>query len=212
MITQQITDGTNACHYSYNGYNGYNNRYNLDSISSDITDGNSQITQSVHGVSRDVLQTHHSISKEIGDVRQEVGQNRYQLLQVNNDVSKQLCDVKESFNDKFAILLLENQKTEAKTREELLKGFADTQLDACKNANELAKQMAECCCETQKALLQQSASIRELELKQSAQTRELALAIENNRLRDKCDNQERNSRNGDIEIAVTNVLRNFNKN
>lgn len=186
-------------------------RTNLDSIGALITDGQSRLAHDVTNVSRDVLNTQHDLSKEIGDnkfftstgfsdVRQEVAQNRYQLLQVNNDLSKQI-----------AHLSLENEKSEAKTREELIRGFGDVKLDACKNTSELARQIAECCCETQKSLLTQSASIRELDLKQSAQTRELALTIENNRLRDKCDNNERHSRNGDIEIAITNVLRNLNK-
>jgi hypothetical protein len=156
------------------------------------------------------LNAQFGTAKEIADVRQEIAQNRYQLSQVNNDINKEICGVRESLNDKFAIILLESQKANSSTREELLKGFASTQLDACKNTSELARQIAECCCETQKALLTQSASIRELDLKQSAQTRELALTIENNRLRDKCDNQDRHSRGNEIEIAITNVLRSLN--
>jgi hypothetical protein len=207
-------------------------RTNLDSIGSLITDGQSRLTTNVTTVSRDVLNAQHGITKDIGDskfftsnaisdvrqeiahtandVNKEIAHSRLQISQVANDVAQNIATVKESLSDKFAILLLENHKAESRTREELLKGFATTQLDACKNTNEITRQasdnfaslqakIAECCCETQKALLVQSASIREL-----------ALSIENNRLRDKCDNQERHSRGGDIEIAINNVLRNTN--
>jgi hypothetical protein len=70
-------------------------------------------------------------------------------------------------------------------------------LDACKNTAELARQIAECCCETQKAILAQSASIRELDL-----------SIENKRLQALVCHTQNNASNSNIEIIIQNALGN----
>jgi hypothetical protein len=190
-------------------------------LSKEIGDSKFYTSNAISDVRQEISNSGNDINKEVGNVRfqlaslnndvnKEIAYSRLQASQISNDTNKEICAVKESLSEKYASLLLENHKAESRTREKLIRGFGETKLDACKNTSELAKQIAECCCETQKAILAQSATIRELDLKQAAQTRELALTIENNRLRDKCDNQDRHSRSGDIEIAVTNVLRNAN--
>jgi hypothetical protein len=131
------------------------------------------LTANVTTVSRDVLNAQQGISKDISDVR-------YELSQFNNDISKQLSH-----------LALENHKAESRTREEMLKGFASTQLDACKNTSELARQIAECCCETQKAILAQSASIRELDL-----------SIENKRLQALVCHTQNNASNSNKKMDI----------
>jgi hypothetical protein len=145
-------------------------RTNLDSVTSLISNGNSQITANVTTVSRDVLNAQQGISKDISDVRRE-------LSVINNNITQQI-----------GYVLLESQKTASKTNEELLKGFASTQLDACKNTAELARQLAECCCET----------------------KQLFSLAENNRLRDQIANLERNCNNNNLELTIRNVINNSN--
>ena len=62
----------------------------------------------------------------------------------------------------------------------------------------LQAKIAECCCETQKALLVQSNAIQVLELN-----------IENKRLQALANHNHHVATNGNIEIAITNVLRNL---
>lgn len=127
--------------------------------------------------------TRQDISSLGRDTLQEFSNTRKEICDVAHGVSKELCNVRQEVGEvkhQVAVstkeILLENQKAESRTREELLKGFHQTQLDACKNTDQLQRAIDNCCCETKELVREQASLTRELILSHEAKAKDVEIA------------------------------------
>lgn len=121
------------------------NRNGLAGISSTERNGGEGrlVTERTAGETRlNIAQTAH----ETREIVRDEGRNNYNAIRdVKDEVFRESC----------------------KTREELLKGFAQVNLEACKNADAIRAAIAECCCEQKELTRAEGAATRELILSQN---------------------------------------------
>lgn len=141
------------------------------------------VNQSVEATRDEGGKTRQDICGIARDALQEFGNTRREICEVKHDLSVELCNVRKEVSDvkhEVAIstkeILLETHKAESRTREELLKGFHQTQLDACKNTQTLSAQLAECCCKLEAEIKDQNSRTRELILAQEAKAKDTEIA------------------------------------
>lgn len=131
-------------------------------VVSEVGSGFRNLTSDVHSgftsITRDVNVGFANVARDVCEVRKEI------------------CDVKHEVAISTKEILLENAKCEGRTREELLKGFHATQLEALKNKCDLEAKLAACCCELEGKIDAQGSMTRELILAQAAAAKDTAIA------------------------------------
>ncbi len=95
-------------------------------------------------------------------LQKEVCDGFSKVIEGQSFIRKEICDVGHLVEKSKGEILLENCKSEGRTREELLKGFHNTQLEALKNANAIERQLAECCCETKQLVTHEIQSVKDI--------------------------------------------------
>lgn len=125
----------------------------------------------IEATNRNGSTTLGSIERNGGEGRlvteRTAGETRLNIYQTSAETRELVRDV--SFNILNAVRDTKDEvfREGNKTREELLKGFAQVNLEACKNADAIRAAIAECCCEQKELTRAEANATRELILSQN---------------------------------------------
>ena len=138
------------------------------SVTKNVTDGTVSVTKAVTDsaflASQSAAEGRLTTVINGAEIRELINSTAVTNLIATKDEG---CKTREQEASHFAALSLQACENKNDLEKELLKGFHTTQLEAQKNACELAAKIAECCCEQKLLTIQQSNDTRTLILAES---------------------------------------------